>query len=492
MALAILILYGILLSFIVLFSLTQLQLTLAYVRNKKRRAKQLPTFDPARPLPYVTVQLPLYNERYVVERLIDQVALLDWPKDRLEIQVLDDSTDETRALAEERVAHWRAQGVDAVLVRRPDRSGFKAGALAYGTACAKGEFIAVFDADFMPPADLLRKVIPWFNDPEVGLVQTRWGHLNRGNNLLTRLQAFGLDAHFSVEQRGRNLLGHFINFNGTAGVWRKTTIADAGGWQPDTLTEDLDLSYRAQLRGWKFRYLEDVVSPAELPAVMNALKAQQYRWNKGAAECVVKNLPTVLRDRSLSLSTKTHAIFHLMNSTIFISILGTALLSVPLLVIKQHHPEYRLLFNIAVVFTFALVVLTAFYAVAHKNYKQGWRGAIHFFSLFPLFLAVSMGLSLHNAVAVVEGYLGKRTPFIRTPKVGAGSSTGAWKRSAYLKSAITPMLLVEAAIALYALAGIAYAVRVGDYGLLPFHAMLAVGFGAVCWYSLVHSLRTAG
>jgi cellulose synthase/poly-beta-1,6-N-acetylglucosamine synthase-like glycosyltransferase len=484
--------YAFFLGFILLFSLTQLQLTWAYVKAKRKLTKSTPTLDLSKPLARVTVQLPLYNEKYVVERLIDQVAKLDWPHDRLEVQVLDDSSDETHTLAQERVNHWCNHGMDMVLVRRPDRTGYKAGALAYGTDRAKGDFIAVFDADFLPPADMLKRVIPWFEDERVGLVQTRWGHLNRGNNMLTRVQAFGLDAHFSVEQNGRNTLGHFINFNGTAGVWRKSTIADAGGWQPDTLTEDLDLSYRAQLKGWKFQYLEDVVSPAELPAVMNAFRAQQYRWNKGAAECVVKNLPLVLRSRSLSLSTKLHAVFHLMNSTIFVSILATALLSLPILMVKQHHPEFKAFFNIAVVFTFALFVLIGFYAVAHKNYKQGWRGAIHFFSIFPLFLAMSMGLSLHNAIAVIEGYSGRRTPFVRTPKVGAQSDGMKWVRNGYLKSAITPLLVLEFGIALYALIGIAYAFHVKDFGLLPYHTMLAFGFGAVCYYSLAHSLRTAG
>jgi cellulose synthase/poly-beta-1,6-N-acetylglucosamine synthase-like glycosyltransferase len=492
MAIALLSIYAFFLGFILLFSLTQLQLTWAYVKAKRKLTKSTPTLDLSKPLARVTVQLPLYNEKYVVERLIDQVAKLDWPHDRLEVQVLDDSSDETHTLAQERVNHWCNHGMDMVLVRRPDRTGYKAGALAYGTDRAKGDFIAVFDADFLPPADMLKRVIPWFEDERVGLVQTRWGHLNRGNNMLTRVQAFGLDAHFSVEQNGRNTLGHFINFNGTAGVWRKSTIADAGGWQPDTLTEDLDLSYRAQLKGWKFQYLEDVVSPAELPAVMNAFRAQQYRWNKGAAECVVKNLPLVLRSRSLSLSTKLHAVFHLMNSTIFVSILATALLSLPILMVKQHHPEFKALFNIAVVFTFALFVLIGFYAVAHKNYKQGWRGAIHFFSIFPLFLAMSMGLSLHNAIAVIEGYSGRRTPFVRTPKVGAQSDGMKWVRNGYLKSAITPLLVLEFGIALYALIGIAYAFHVKDFGLLPYHTMLAFGFGAVCYYSLAHSLRTAG
>ncbi len=489
MALSILIIYGLLLSFILLFSFVQLQLALAY-RKQSRNKIPVPQM-PAGQRPIVTVQLPLFNERHVVERLIDQVARMEWPRDRFEVQVLDDSTDGTVELAEGRVNYWKGQGLDIVHVRRPDRSGFKAGALAYGTELAKGELIAVFDADFMPPKDLLEKVVPWFNDPKMGMVQTRWAHLNRGDNLLTELQAFGLDAHFTVEQVGRNGLGHFINFNGTAGVWRKTCITDSGGWRSDTLTEDLDLSYRAQLKGWHFHYVEDIASPAELPAAMNALKTQQYRWNKGAAECVVKNLPSVLRSRSVPFSTKVHAAFHLMNSTVFVSILGTALLSVPLLLVKQTHPEFRILFNIAVVFTFALLVLIVFYWTAHRERLKGWRGALRFFWTFPVFLSVSMGLSLHNAVAVLEGYIGYRTPFLRTPKLGTSAGNRPIARDAYWKSVISPITLLEGAIAAYAVWGIVIGLRVGDLGLLPYHIMLAFGFGLVFYYSVAHSLRTA-
>lgn len=324
------------------------------------------------------------------------------------------------------------------------------------------------------------------------MVQTRWGHLNRDSNLLTQLQAFGLDAHFSVEQVGRNGLGHFINFNGTAGVWRKACIADAGGWQPDTLTEDLDLSYRAQLKGWRFHYLENVGSPAELPAAMNALKTQQYRWNKGAAECVVKNLPKVMRDRSIPFATKLHAAFHLMNSTVFVSILGTALLSVPLLLLKHSNPQFETLFNIAIIFTFALLVLVAFYWVAHRERLVGWRGRLRFIWTFPLFLSVSMGLSLHNAIAVIEGYLGRRTPFLRTPKLGGSTGARSLKRDGYLKSTISAVTLFEGLLAAYAVLGIVLAFRLGDLGLLPYHIMLAIGFGSVCYYSVAHSIRTAG
>ncbi len=488
MGVAILILYGLLLSFILLFSLVQLHLTIAYLR-KERSALSKPAPIPG-PLPMVTIQLPIYNERHVVERLIDHVAMLDWPKDRLEIQVLDDSSDVTWQLAEERVIHWRSRGIDIVHIHRPDRVGFKAGALAYGTDLAKGAYIAVFDADFVPAPDFLKKVVPWFNDPEIGMVQTRWDHLNRDSNLLTRLQAFGLDAHFTVEQVGRNELGHFINFNGTSGVWRKACITGAGGWLSDTLTEDLDLSYRAQLMGWKFHYLQDVGSPAELPAAMNALKTQQYRWNKGAAECVVKNLPNVLRDHRLSFSTKVHALFHLMNSTVFVCILGTALLSLPLLLLKARHPEFEPLFDLAIIFTFALLVLVAFYWAAHRKSIQGWRGTVRFLVTFPVFLSVSMGLSLHNAIAVLEGYIGRRTPFLRTPK--SGHSDRPIERDSYLLSAISPVTFLEGALSIYAVLGIVVALQLGDLGLLPYHIMLAFGFGAVCYYSVAHSLRTAG
>lgn len=489
MAITVLVLYAILLSFILLFSFIQLRLAVAYL-NKEKYTRMMPPPNFGE-LPIVTVQLPLYNERHVVERLIDQVAIMDWPHDRLQVQVIDDSTDETLELAAARIAYWKTNGIDMVHIRRPDRSGYKAGALAFGLELAKGDLIAVFDADFLPPSDILQVIVPWFNNPKIGMVQTRWDHLNRNSNLLTELQAFGLDAHFSVEQVGRNGLRHFINFNGTAGVWRKKCIVDAGGWQADTLTEDLDLSYRAQLKGWQFHYMEDVASPAELPAAMNALKTQQYRWNKGAAECVVKNLPRVLGGKDVSFGTKIHAVFHLMNSTVFVSILGTALLSVPLLLLKQTHPEFRILFDIAIVFTFALLVLIFFYWVAHRKRLSGWRGAFRFLWTFPVFLSVSMGLSLHNALAVIEGYLGRRTPFLRTPKLGSSGGDQVIKRDAYWKSAISPMTFLEAVIAAYAVWGIVIGFRVGDLGLLPYHAMLALGFGLVSYYSFVHSLRTS-
>src|SRR6056297_2782400 len=282
-------LYLFFLTFILLYSLVQLSLVLSYKRYRKQHAGDADSAyevdDPE--LPTVTVQLPVFNERYVVERLIDSIAQLD------------DSTDDSKNIAIRRVAHWRDRGVDIRHVTRPDRKGYKAGALAFGLEQARGEYIAIFDADFVPRKDFLLGALPPFRDAQVGMVQTRWEHLNRDYSILTRLQAFALDAHFSVEQGGRNAGGHFMNFNGTAGVWRKETIADAGGWSDDTLTEDLDLSYRAQLKGWRFVFLEATGAPAELPAVMSALKTQQFRWNKGAAECARKNLGKVFRNPSL-------------------------------------------------------------------------------------------------------------------------------------------------------------------------------------------------
>ena len=280
--------YGFSLLVICIFSLGQFNLAWHYRKHQKQLKNEENTS--LEEFPHVTVQLPIYNEKYVIERLIDAVAAFDYPKDKLEIQVLDDSNDETIEIVAKKVASYQKAGIDIQQVQRPERKGFKAGALQYGMEHAKGEFIAIFDADFLPPKDFLKSTLTSFNDPKVGMVQTRWGHLNQDYSLLTRVQAFGLNAHFTIEQKGRLNAGSFINFNGTGGVWRKTCIVDAGGWHHDTLTEDLDLSYRAQLKDWKFDYLEDVLSPAELPVLMPAVKSQQYRWNKGAAETARKNL----------------------------------------------------------------------------------------------------------------------------------------------------------------------------------------------------------
>lgn len=481
----IIVLYALALIFILAYSLVQLYLVISYRKSKRNEAG--PSDLTETNWPKITVQLPVYNEKYVVERLLDAIAALDYPSDSFDIQLLDDSTDDSYEIAAAKVVELKSKGVDISHLHRTDRVGFKAGALAAGLAKAKGEFIAIFDADFVPKPDFLKRMIPAFSDNSVGMVQSRWSHLNRKYSLLTELQAFGLDAHFSVEQGGRNAGNHFINFNGTAGVWRKKTIEEAGGWQSDTLTEDLDLSYRAQLIGWKFLFKEGVEALAELPAEMNALKNQQYRWNKGAAECMRKNLPKVLKSKSLKVSTKINAIFHLMNSAIFLCVILLALLSLPMMWIKFDHPELALLFQFAMIFLISLPILAFFYWTSEKSHNPSFK---RFLIRFPSFLAVSMGLSLHNAIAVAEGYLGRKTPFIRTPKFNLGNNSKQdWVKNIYLDRKFNPMTFVEIVLAIYFFVGIVLAFKLGDFGLMPFHLMLFAGFSFVAITSIRHSFK---
>ncbi|WP_310393180.1 glycosyltransferase [Hymenobacter sp.] len=474
------VLYGLCLLFILCFSVGQWQLTRLALRSYAG-PQALPLPAPAA-WPRVTVQLPLYNEQNVVERVIDAAAALSYPPALLHIQVLDDSTDATVALAAARVAHHCARGLRVSHVRRPGREGYKAGALRHGLDHTDGEFIAIFDADFVPDPSFLRRTVPYFlQDERVGVVQTRWGHLNRDESLLTRLQAFGLDAHFLIEQVGRTFAGFFINFNGTGGVWRRACIADAGGWHTDTLTEDLDLSYRAQLRGWRFVYRPEIVAPAELPAAMDALKSQQFRWTKGAAETARKHLGTVWRS-SQPLATKLQATFHLLNSSVYVVILLMALLSVPLVFVREQYREYRVVFQLASVFLIGFTPLVYYYYTAWRLAQPAGR-ARFYPGFFLLFLSVSMGLALHNARAVTLGWLGRRTPFVRTPKAGTG---GAAVRR-YRTGGIGPLVVLEGFLGAYFAFGVGAGLYFGDAGLLPFHALLTVGFTAVCYYSVRHA-----
>lgn len=492
MSIALLVIYGLCLFFIFCYSLVQFSLVRTYRKQLGEDAivdkSMHEVYGEEAHWPKVTIQLPVFNELYVVERLIDTVAALEYPTELLEIQVLDDSTDESFDIAAQRVKYWAEQGLDIKHVSRPDRVGFKAGALAYGLKMAKGEYTAIFDADFVPERDFLIRTLPHFEDERVGVVQSRWEHLNEDYSLLTRLQAFGLNAHFSVEQGGRNAKNHFINFNGTAGIWRVDCINDAGGWEADTLTEDLDLSYRAQLKSWKFVYREKIGSPAELPAAMTALKNQQYRWTKGAAECAVKNLPRVFRSKDLPFSTKVHALFHLMSSFIFVCVISTAILSVPLLFVKFQSPELDIVFKIASLFLLSFFILAYFYwtSVRHGQ-SDSYRSFGEFLMLFPLFLSVSMGLSLHNAIAVIEGYLGRKTPFVRTPKFNLAAEGDDIKANKYIAKRIHPLTFVEVLLSLYFLSGIILAFVLEDFGLIPFHIMLCMGFGIVSFYGMKHA-----
>ncbi len=467
---------------IFLFSLGQLHLTWHYLKSLKEEKQ---AFTAPATWPSVTVQLPVYNEKYVVERLIDAITALDYPQEQLEIQVLDDSTDETVDLIARQVAGYRQAGINIQHIRRPERTGFKAGALAYGLTLAQGEFIAIFDADFLPAPDFLKKTLPYFSHEKTGVVQTRWTHVNKDYSLLTRLQAFGLDGHFTIEQGGRSHAGSFINFNGTGGVWRKACIADAGGWTDDTLTEDLDLSYRAQMRGWQFRYLEEVEAPAELPILMPAIKSQQFRWNKGAAECARKHIRSLFGSgtvRSFGWINKAHALLHLFNSSVFLFLLLAALLSVPMLYIKEARPEFTLFFNLGGIFILGFFSIGLFYWIATKKVVK--EHTLRYYLVhYPLFLIVTMGLSLHNAVAVAEGLLGFKSPFLRTPKFNVTNQKASWKKNSYADVRISPLVMLEVLLALYFAYGVYAGIRMADFGLLLFHLMLALGFGLVAYYS---------
>lgn len=471
------IVYLLSLLYLFVFSLGQLHLTHIYLKRKKQEpAAAVSGFEPV-----VTIQLPIYNEKYVVERLIDAVVRIEYPREKLEIQILDDSTDETSGIIYQKLEWLHRFGHDIKHIRRENRKGFKAGALQEGLQRARGEFIVIFDSDFIPDADFLRKTLPEFVDPKVGVVQTRWGHINKDYSLITQLQAFGLDAHFSVEQSARNAAGSFINFNGTCGVWRKGCIIDSGGWSADTLTEDLDLSYRAQLRGWKFRYLENVVTPGELPVLMPVIKLQQYRWNKGGAETARKLIGKVMRS-DLSGRQKIHAFLHLFNSSVFVALFLAAVLSIPMLFIKNHHPAIPFLFKLGGIFFLGFLGVAFFYWTAVQRFYT--KAKRRFLILFPAFLIISMGLSLHNGLAVLEGWLGIKSPFKRTPKFNIVRKKDPWLDNAYLNSNLNVITVLEGLLAVCFIFTIVRGVQMNDTSLVVFHFMLALGFGTVSLLSI--------
>jgi len=487
---SIVVIYSIALLLIFLYAMAQLNLFVNYLKAKKKKDTD-PVFDFSNPeeIPFVTIQLPVYNELYVMERLLNNIAALEYPNDKLEIQVLDDSTDESFETTAAHIKKLQASGLDIKQISREVRSGFKAGALKEGLKTAKGEFIAIFDADFLPKKDWLQKTVPYFKDEKIGVVQTRWGHINRDYSLLTKIQAFALDFHFILEQVGRNFGNHFINFNGTAGVWRKTCIIDAGNWEGDTLTEDLDLSYRAQLKKWKFKYLEDVETPAELPVVISAAKSQQFRWNKGAAENFQKLYLRLLKDPTVSWKTKFHSFFHLLNSSMFLLILTVAILSVPMLYIKAAHPEWAVVFYILAGFAFSTVIFFMCYWLTYsKTHGGGFKNFLKYIGMFFTFFSVAMGFSVHNSLAVLEGHFGKKSDFIRTPKFNI-SLKESWKENKYLTKNFSANTIIEGILMLYFAFGMYSAFLVGkengDFGLFPFHLMLFVGFGFVFFKSLL-------
>lgn len=473
-----------------MYAIAQLNLLFNYLSAQKKVCKT-PQFDLSntKEVPLVTIQLPVYNELYVMERLLDNIALIDYPKDKLEIQVLDDSTDETIETTAIQIKQLKNKGLDIVHICRTNRDGFKAGALKAGLETAKGEFIAIFDADFLPEKDWLKHTIPHFKDSEIGVVQTRWGHINRNYSVLTKIQAFALDAHFTLEQVGRNSKGHFINFNGTAGVWRKECILDAGNWEGDTLTEDLDLSYRAQLKNWKFKYLEEVETPAELPVVISAARSQQFRWNKGGAENFRKMMWKVLKSKTISKKTKLHGVMHLLNSTMFLNVLIVAILSIPMLYIKNEYTHLRPYFYVMSFFVISTIIFFICYWIMYKkSYGGGIKNFIEYIVMFFTFFSIAMGFSLHNSIAVLEGHIGKRSEFVRTPKFNINSIKDSWKGNKYLRKNVSMNVIFEGVLMLYFAFGMYSAFIVGDqggdFGLFPFHLMLFSGFGYVFFKSL--------
>lgn len=484
LAKGIIIIYFLCLILVFFYSVLQLSLAIAYVKTKKNREElKTPDFDLAT-APKVTVQLPMFNEMYVADRIIETVAKFDYPRDKFQIQVLDDSTDETKDLIAKKVAEVAATGINIQHIHRTDRTGYKAGALDDAMDRVEGDFIAIFDADFVPEPDFLLKTIPFFQDEKIGVVQTRWGHINKDYSILTELQAFGLNGHFAIEQGGRNSAGHYINFNGTGGVWRKKCIEEAGGWEHDTLTEDLDLSYRAQLKGWKFQYLENVIAPAELPITMSALKSQQHRWMKGGAECFIKMRKRILTTKGVKMADRIHGLSHLFNSSVFIFILMISLLSLPVLHIKDSFSDLNRVLMIGAIFLLSTVFLMFYYWHSFRDKNSG--PMVNFFKFvgrFFQFLMVSMGLALNNTVAVLEGYMGIKSSFVRTPKFNV-SVKSEFKGNKYDKKRLSILNIGEGLLfVLFTYTAINRAIY-GDLGMVPFHVMLAIGYGLVFYYSV--------
>ena len=438
-----------------------------YMKNKDRHP--LPAGMPT--LPLVTIQLPIYNEMYVADRLIDAVCEIDYPRELLEIQVLDDSTDETTRVAERAVQRNAARGIDITYIHRTDRTGYKAGALEAGMRVAKGEFIAIFDADFTPTADFLIRTVPYFGDPRIAMVQARWGHINQDYSLLTKIQSILLDGHFVLEHGGRNRAGLFFNFNGTAGIWRREAITDAGGWQHDTLTEDLDLSYRAQLRGWKFVFLPQLVAPAEVPVEMNSFKSQQHRWAKGSIQTCRKVLPRILAS-NLPIHVKAEAFFHLTANFNYPLMCVLSVLMAPSMVIRYNMGWYEMLLIDVPLFFAATASVANFYMVCQRELHKDWITRAKY---MPFLMSIGIGLAVNNTRAVFEALFNKQTEFARTPKYRVENNSDEWIGKKYRQSFVVQPV-IELALGLYFTATVFYALANGIYGTVPFLVLFQLGF----------------
>jgi len=478
--LGLLIPYFILLLLRTSYDLNRYVLFFRYYRYRRNRAPAPAAYFPEEQLPVVTVQLPVFNEQFVIDRLVDAVCNLNYPREKLEIQVLDDSTDETVEVTSHKVAYYAALGYDIHYLHRPNRDGYKAGALAAGAAVARGKFIAMFDADFIPASDWLRKVIHYFTDSQIGVVQTRWAHINRNYSHFTKAQAILLDGHFILEQGARFRSGLFFNFNGTAGIWRRAAIEDAGGWHCDTLTEDTDLSYRALLKGWRFIYLQDVECPAELPVEMTAFKTQQARWAKGQTQVAMKLMPRILRS-NVPLKVKFEAWYHL---TAYITYPLTLLLSVPLLPVMllwSYQDWVQIVLINLPLFVTSTFSVSSFYMLSQKElFSRGWRRSL---VDLPLVMAIGVALTLTNSLAVLEALLRKQTAFARTPKYRVASRNDKPQGNKYRnRSGVVPW--IELAMGGYFFVTIIYALRSHNLLMVAFLALFVVGY----WYSGLMSL----
>lgn len=462
-------LYFIILCILSIYGAHRFVMATLYRIHKKDIPKPDAQFDS---LPRVTIQLPMFNEKYVIERLIDAVCKIRYPKDKLQIQVLDDSIDETRQIAADAVQKKADEGMDIVYIHRENRAGFKAGALENGLKTATGEFVAVFDSDFIPQPDFLERTVHYFTNEKVGMVQVRWEHLNRGFNLLTHVQSILLDGHFVIEHTARNRSGRFFNFNGTAGIWRKSTIADAGGWQHDTITEDLDLSYRAQSKGWQFIYLNEYTTPAEVPVEMIAFKTQQHRWAKGSIQVAKKILPGLLKSK-LPFKVKSEAWLHL---TCNISYILMVILSImmPLTVdFRIRNSWMTSIWLDAIIFICASFSIMMFYMLAQKEArKQSFAQRLAY---IPVVMALGIGLSINNCRAVIEALVNYKTGFVRTPKYGVTKSGESIKNVKYgFKLNWQPW--AETLMGGYFVWGIIHAIQLGAYASVPFMLLFCCGY----------------
>jgi len=465
------ILYFVVLSFLAIFGAHRYFMVYLYLKNKKNKPEPLREYAP-KDLPMVTIQLPMYNEMYVAQRLIDTVVKMDYPQELLEIQVLDDSTDETTQIAAERVQHHREQGINIRLLHRENRKGYKAGALEEGLSEARGEFVAVFDADFVPHKHFLKNTIHFFTDPDVGMVQMRWSHINRNYSLITNLQSIFLDGHFMIEHTARNRSGRFFNFNGTAGIWRRHAIIDGGGWEHDTLTEDLDLSYRSQMRGWKFIYLPEYSVPAELPVDVIAFKAQQHRWAKGSIQTAKKLLPKIFSS-NLPFRVKSEAFFHLAANFAYLLMIPLSLSILPVVNLRRNLDWGQLIIIDVPLFLLATVSVSAFYIISQKELYTNWTST---FKYLPFLMGLGIGLSVNNSFAVMEALLKRESEFVRTPKFGIQSKQDNWANKKYKGNRNLYILLAESLLAAYFTVTSIIALLEGIWLTLPFLLLFQYGY----------------